>query len=367
MAMPQSISTMIGYVGPGQGHLHRGRPQALLHERDAAGGLRGGPEGKDCNDANGNIYPGATEICNGVDDDCDTQVDEGVKMTYYRDADSDSYGAPGITTQACSAPAGYVADSTDCNDGSAAVHLTMTGYVDQDGDTYTTGGAVALCTNGTLPAGYAAVQKGTDCNDANANIYPGATEICNGVDDDCDTQVDEGVNTTYYRDADSDSYGNPGVTTQACSAPAGYVANSTDCNDASAAIHPGATEICGDGIDQDCSGGDLVCSSVPTATLVSQPRMNEGFIFGNGQVVANGGDFIIDDQYHLPQSEPGEPIGIQDLGVTTLDATATVPATGYTFYDPAPGAYNAPIPIARAMSMPSNCPAAAIRPSSSRK
>jgi hypothetical protein len=79
---------------------------------------------------------------------------------------------------------------------------------------------------------------GSDCNDNNVSIHPGATEICNNADDDCDGQIDEGVKTTFYQDADGDGFGNPSVTQQACSAPQGYVTNNIDCNDNSAAINP---------------------------------------------------------------------------------------------------------------------------------
>ncbi len=91
-----------------------------------------------------------------------------------------------------------------------------------------------------------------DCNDGNNTIYPGAEEICNGVDDDCDGDVDEGVKNTYYLDNDGDRFGDAGQTTQACSAPDGYVADHTDCDDSSDAINPDASEVCGDGVDQDC-------------------------------------------------------------------------------------------------------------------
>ena len=73
------------------------------------------------------------------------------------------------------------------------------------------------------------------------------------MDNNCDGQIDEGLKTTFYEDADGDGYGNPHVTTKACSQPSGYVANNTDCNDTNAAVNPGATEIKKNGIDDDCN------------------------------------------------------------------------------------------------------------------
>jgi len=132
-----------------------------------------------------------------------------------------------------------------------AAYITVTAastfYRDQDGDGFGNSAiSISACAS---PAGY--VGNSTDCNDANALVKPGATEICNGIDDDCDGQVDEGVQTTYYRDADSDGYGNFAITVLACSAPAGYVLNHTDCNDGNAAVRPGAPELC-NGINDDC-------------------------------------------------------------------------------------------------------------------
>jgi len=224
----------------------------------------------DCNDNNAAVRPGATEVCNSIDDDCDTSIDEGVQLTFYRDLDGDTYGNAAQTIQACSAPAGYVSNSTDCNDNNAAVRpgaaetcnsidddcdtsidegVQLTFYRDLDGDTY--GNAAQTIQACSAPAGY--VSNSTDCNDNNAAVRPGATETCNSIDDDCDTSIDEGVQLTFYLDLDGDTYGNAAQTIQACSAPAGYVSNSTDCNDNSSAINPGATETC-NGINDDCDG-----------------------------------------------------------------------------------------------------------------
>ena len=76
------------------------------------------------------------------------------------------------------------------------------------------------------------------------------------------------VETTYYQDADSDGYGNSNITLQACTQPTGYVSDSTDCDDNNAAVHPGATEICGNGIDDNCNGQvDENCNTTPTISI----------------------------------------------------------------------------------------------------
>ncbi|NMO13892.1 MopE-related protein [Pyxidicoccus fallax] len=223
----------------------------------------------DCNDGNASINPGAAEMCDGVDNDCDTQADEGLPtLTWYRDADGDTYGTSASPLQKCSQPAGYVQRAGDCNDGNASIHpgaaevcdgvdndcdsqvdegVQFTFYRDADSDTYGTGPATAACTQ---PSGYA--QRPGDCNDGNASIHPGVTEVCDGVDNDCDAQADEGLPTsTWYRDADGDTYGTSTSPQQKCSQPAGYVSNANDCNDANASIHPGATEVC-NAVDDDC-------------------------------------------------------------------------------------------------------------------
>ncbi len=122
-------------------------------------------------------------------------------------------------------------------------------YADSDGDGYGNA-AVSIQACSTL-AGY--VSNATDCDDNNSAIYPGATEICNNLDDNCDGQIDENAGPIWYVDADGDSFGSETSNIQACAQPPGYVANFDDCDDNNSAIYPGATEI-SNGLDDDCNG-----------------------------------------------------------------------------------------------------------------
>ncbi len=226
--------------------------------------------GPDCNDSNGNVHPGATEVCNGIDDNCNGTKDEGVKTTFYRDSDSDSYGVSGTTTKACSRPSGYASRAGDCNDSRSDIHpgaaevcngiddncngtkdegVKSTFYHDGDGDHY--GDASTTTQACSAPANY--VADNTDCDDTLDSVHPGATEVCNGIDDNCNGTKDEGVKSTFYHDGDGDQYGDASMTKQACTAPANYVADNTDCDDTLDSVHPGATEVC-NGIDDNCDG-----------------------------------------------------------------------------------------------------------------
>ncbi|MCB9668783.1 MAG: putative metal-binding motif-containing protein [Alphaproteobacteria bacterium] len=98
--------------------------------------------------------------------------------------------------------------------------------------------------------------NGDDCDDLSAAVNPGATEVCNGIDDDCVGGADDGLTfVSYYLDSDNDTYGDAANPVSTCDgAPTGYVADSTDCDDAVTAVNPGATETC-NGIDDDCLNG----------------------------------------------------------------------------------------------------------------
>jgi len=144
-------------------------------------------------------------------------------------------------------------------------------FRDADGDHYgnplesvNTGGdtCVDYCTNNGYPAGYW-ISDNTDCDDNDAAINPGAAEVCDGIDNNCDGDTDEGhaKDKTYYRDSDGDGYGDPDTYFITClaNAPAGWVTDNTDCDDGDANINPGAFDICGNGVDENCDGQDAIC------------------------------------------------------------------------------------------------------------
>jgi len=232
----------------------------------------------DCDDGDPAVNPGAVEGCNGTDDDCDGVIDEDEAIdaaTWYADADGDGWGDPAASTVACTGPGGWVLDATDCDDSDPAVNPAATEvcngidddcdalvddadpsvagqatwYADADADGY--GDATATQQACTAPSGYGA--DATDCDDGDPAVNPAATEVCNGIDDDCDAAADEGVTPTWYADADADGYGDATVTLQACTAPSGYGADATDCDDSDPAVNPAATEVC-NGADDDCDG-----------------------------------------------------------------------------------------------------------------
>jgi hypothetical protein len=233
----------------------------------------------DCNDANAGVNPGATEVCNLIDDNCSGAADEGVTSDYYPDGDSDGYGLSSEVIAACSKPAGYSTNGGDCDDvngninpGAAELFNSLddncneavdegwaTYYQDGDGDGYTTG----LTQNATSkPDGYVPIASlvntsSIDCDDASAAVSPGAAEVCNLIDDNCSGAVDEGVTTTFFLDGDQDGYGLSTGTVAACSKPAGYAQIGGDCNNTDGTIFPGAAEIADDGVDQNCDGADL--------------------------------------------------------------------------------------------------------------
>ncbi len=232
---------------------------------------------EDCDDTVATTSPLGTEVCDGVDNDCDGDTDEddaADAATWYGDADGDGFGDGSSPVSACEAPSGHVDDDTDCDDSLSAVNpdgvescngvddncdgavdegVLPTWYGDSDGDGY--GGTTFSAESCSVPSGY--VDNADDCDDLESSVFPGATEVCNGVDDNCDGSVDTAAvdATTWHIDYDGDGYGSQSAAfdVTACNAPGGYVSDATDCDDADATSHPGGTEVC-DLADNDCNG-----------------------------------------------------------------------------------------------------------------
>ncbi|WP_157607499.1 beta strand repeat-containing protein, partial [Runella limosa] len=115
--------------------------------------------------------------------------------TYYADADGDGFGNAAVSQQACSQPVGYVANNTDCNDNNILERPNQVWYKDTDNDGYAQTGAATM-TQCERPIGYKVATEllatSGDCNDNNNAIKPGATEICDGIDNNCNGSTDEG-------------------------------------------------------------------------------------------------------------------------------------------------------------------------------
>jgi hypothetical protein len=171
----------------------------------------------DCDDGEVNANPGETEVCDTIDNDCDDEIDEGLTTAFCTDFDGDGYGSNSDQVLACEPPV----DTAEC---------------------------------------------GLDCEDDVGSINPGATELCDTLDNDCDGATDDadsdiaglpiGVTgaSIYYLDADLDSYGDESGTQAAfCNDPGfGWSTNNEDCADDNENINPGQTEICNNGFDDNC-------------------------------------------------------------------------------------------------------------------
>ena len=179
---------------------------------------------EDCDDANPDVRPDALEVCDGIDNNCDALVDDAdpsldltTATAFYEDADGDGHGVATSTRRACIQPDGFS-------------------------------------------------PLNTDCLDSDPLVFADGIEVCNGIDDDCDTLIDDdddSVDTTTgvdaWVDSDADGHGDPEQPVQVCAAGDGTALTAGDCDDTTSARAPDLDEVCGDGIDNDCSGNDAGC------------------------------------------------------------------------------------------------------------
>jgi len=218
----------------------------------------------DCDDGDATVHPGATETCNGTDDNCDGSTDEGVLNTYYRDFDSDGHGTSSGTAEDCTPPSGYVSTSDDCDDRDST---TYPGAPEAcDGNDNDCSGAPAA--DEVDSDGDSVMACNGDCDDTSNTTYPGAPELCDGINNDCDDETDEDITyQNWYPDTDRDGYGDDSadpISDCADLAPE-YSRTNDDCDDGNSNINPGETELTGDSIDNDCNG--LVDGEDPDAVF----------------------------------------------------------------------------------------------------
>ena len=238
----------------------------ILQDVDGDGFL----EDEDCDDNDPQINSGQTETCDGIDNNCDGNIDEDVTTTFYQDADEDGFGNGDISGEYCSAPDGYVPSASDCDDSNPDIYvgnnelcdgldnncdgeidegIGSTYYLDADGDGF--GDVNETLETCDEPEGY--VLDSSDCNDSDAAVYPNAPELCDGIDNNCDQSTDEENLITLYLDADEDGFGTDESVIEFCNVVEGYSDQGGDCDDSNPEIHPNADEIC-DEVDNNCDG-----------------------------------------------------------------------------------------------------------------
>lgn len=241
----------------------------------------------DCDDMTPYRNPGLPEICDGLDNNCNGDVDESLLLTFYEDQDNDGYGNQNVQTRACEQPVGYANIAGDCDDTNSESYPDLFELCDavdnncnrQTDELYEDLGRA--CYDGP---GQCRVEGRMVCSPGgletmcDAVARPPQAEVCDLLDNDCDGVPDNGVIRTFYRDNDRDGFGNQNDSLQRCQAPPNYVENNADCDDFRAAVNPNAPEIC-DGLDNNCNG------DIDEGQLLTFYRDNDRDGFGTGNDV----------------------------------------------------------------------------------
>lgn len=312
----------------------------------------------DCDDANAAIKPGEADGCpviDGVDNNCDGVVDNGVE-NIFADNDDDGFGSASIVGCPGSPKTSLVdgdCDDTssdinpdaveiacdsidnDCNSQTSDIINTGVAYPDADNDTFGSNDPSEVIPTqcNTIPNGY--VTNNLDCNDGYANINPAQTEVsCNGTDDDCDADTsDNDGGITVYLDSDGDGYGSMTSQLSFCgSIPNGYVENNTDCDDSSPGVNPGAAEVCGDGIDnncdaqtdENCSSGNVYARAWIDMNHSTDPSYNDGVDILIAKVVENNGNTVLDAGDSLTSASVPKTYTLPVQIITIPEETVTI-------------------------------------------
>ncbi len=228
-------------------------------------------DNQDCNHHDPEINSWATEICDGIDNNCNNVVDEPGAMgcfQVYQDADFDGFGTADALICVCNGNTpGSAMTAGDCDDQNPQINPAavencdgvdndcdgqvdegdgigcVMAYVDADNDGFgATGVPLCVCN----PNGPGLAPEGGDCDDTNPSILPTMMETCDDLDNNCSGQIDEECNL------DGDAYCT--VYMGVSGTPAVCPAGGGDCDDTNPDVHPGATEKANDGIDNDCNG-----------------------------------------------------------------------------------------------------------------